>query len=190
MGQPHTSWALSRDEEGRRTNFDLPNRRGQLALAGVSQLFQTFAILLHVLAPFLPLHVPRWRSFQGWRLGGAHIHDTRWLHIFPTLTSRTSDLFHVRDSPPLLCLLESGLSSPFLLNQQIYFLNLLILKIITEILPWGCRGSLCASPCNGSFVRLLSLVSGGSLKLGCAPQARQLAGHSVGRAIQKKTKDR
>lgn len=190
MGQPHTSWALSRDEEGRRTNFDLPNRRGQLALAGVSQLFQTFAILLHVLAPFLPLHVPRWRGFQGWLLGGAHIHDTRWLHIFPTVTSRTSDLFHVRDSPPLLCLLESGLSSPFLLNWQVYFLNLQILKIITEILPWGCRGSLCASPCNGSFVRLLSLVSWGSLKLGCAPQARQLAGHSIGRAIQKKTKDR
>jgi len=50
----------------------------------------------------------------------------------------------------------------------------------------GSRGSLSVSPCNVSFAKLLSLISGGSRGSGRAPKARQLAGHNVGRGIQRK----
>lgn len=168
MGQPHTSWASSRDQEGWRSSLDLPNRKVLLALAGVLQLFQTFAVILRVLAPFLPLHVPHWRSFQGRQLGGANIHDTgganmhdtRCLHIFPTVISRTSEPFNSRDTHTAASPREGAVFSLPLLNWQIYFLNLQILKNITKIL--------LGDPEDHS-VLLLAM----SALLGCSPSSQE-----------------
>lgn len=101
---PH-NLALSRDQEGQGTSSNLNNKRAQLAQARVSQLLQTFGVILHVSALSLPFHVPQWRIFQGKWPGGAHTHHT-WLAAHLSCSHLNNLWAFPRQG--LLCPLERG----------------------------------------------------------------------------------